>query len=55
MTDQNQIDLKVIGYCVRDMNTFNGETVFEHESKEVCEKMCKILNEEREPNNVRGT
>ena len=45
VTDQNQSDLKVIGYCVRDMDTFNGDTVFEHESKIVCDKIAGLLNE----------
>ena len=45
VTDQSHTDLKVIGYCVRDMDTFNGDTVFEHESKIVCEKIAGLLNE----------
>ena len=45
VTDQNQRDLKVLGYCVRDMDTFNGDTVFKHESKIVCEKIAGLLNE----------
>ena len=45
VTDQNQSDLKVLGYCVRDMDTFNGDTVFKHESKIVCEKIAGLLNE----------
>lgn len=45
VTDQNQSDLKVIGYCVRDMDTFNGDTVFRHGSKIVCEKIAGLLNE----------
>jgi hypothetical protein len=45
VTDQNQSDLQVIGYCVRDMDTFNGDTVFKHESKIVCEKIAGLLNE----------
>lgn len=36
---------KVVGYCVRDMDTFNGDTVFRHESKIVCEKIAGLLNE----------
>jgi hypothetical protein len=35
-----------MGYRVRDMNTFCGDTVFQHESKDVCMKMAKLLNEE---------
>ena len=45
VTDQSHTDLKVIGYCVRDMDTFNGDTVFRHESKIVCEKIAGLLNE----------
>jgi hypothetical protein len=37
--------LRVLGYCIRDMDSFSGDTVFEHESEEVCRKMLKILNE----------
>ena len=40
VTDQKQSDLKVLGYCVRDMDTFNGDTVFKHNSKIVCEKIA---------------
>ena len=45
VTYQNQSDLKVLGYCVRDMDTFNGDTVFKHNSKIVCEKIAGLLNE----------
>lgn len=45
VTDQNQSDLKVIGYCVRDMDKFDKNIVFEHESKIVCEKIAGLLNE----------
>lgn len=45
VTDQSQGDLKVLGYCVRDMDTFNGDVVFEHESKLVCMKIAGLLNE----------
>jgi len=45
VTDQNQRDLKVIGYCVRDMDKFDKNIVFEHESKIVCEKIAGLLNE----------
>jgi hypothetical protein len=37
--------LRVLGYCIRDKNSFCWTTVFEHESSEVCMKMLKILNE----------
>lgn len=39
-------EIIVMGYRVRDMNTFCGDTVFQHESKDVCMKMAKLLNEE---------
>ena len=45
VTDQNQSDLKVIGYCVRDMHKFDKNIVFRHESKIVCEKIAGLLNE----------
>lgn len=45
VTDTDQGDLKVIGYCVRDMNTFNGDVVFRHDSKLVCQKIAGLLNE----------
>jgi hypothetical protein len=45
VTDQSQTDLKVIGYCVRDMDKFDKNIVFEHESKIVCEKIAGLLNE----------
>lgn len=45
VTDQNQSDLKVIGYCVRDMDKFDKNIVFEHESKIVCDKIAGLLNE----------
>ena len=45
VTDQKQTDMRVIGYCVRDMDTFNGDTVFKHHSKIVCEKIAGLLNE----------
>lgn len=52
--DDNNHIVRVLGYCVRNMDTFNGDTIFRHESKEVCEKICQMLNEEEELNNVRG-
>lgn len=45
VTDQNQSDLKVLGYCVRDMDKFDKNIVFEHNSKIVCEKIAGLLNE----------
>ncbi len=37
--------IRVLGYCVRDRGTTTWSTVFEHESKQVCEKLANILNE----------
>jgi hypothetical protein len=45
VTDQKQTDMKVIGYCVRDMDKFDKNIVFEHDSKIVCEKIAGLLNE----------
>jgi hypothetical protein len=45
VTDQNQSDMRVIGYCVRDMDKFDKNIVFEHESKIVCQKIAGLLNE----------
>jgi len=45
VTDQNQTDMKVIGYCVRDMDKFDKNIVFKHHSKIVCEKIAGLLNE----------
>ena len=45
VTNQNQTDMQVLGYCVRDMDTFNGDTLFHHKEKSVCEKVRDILNE----------
>lgn len=41
----DQIHLKVIGYCVRDMDKFDKNIVFQHESKIVCDKIAGLLNE----------
>lgn len=35
----------VVGWCVRDRGTSCWNTVFKHESQDVCEKLAKILNE----------
>lgn len=45
VTETGQVDLKVIGYCVRDMDKFDKNIVFEHKSKIVCEKIAGLLNE----------
>ena len=38
-------EMVVLGYCVRDMDKFDKNIVFEHESKIVCEKIAGLLNE----------
>jgi hypothetical protein len=53
--DSNNHITRVLGYCVRDKKSFNWKTVFKHENAEVCEKICQMLNEEEEHNNVRRT
>ena len=42
--DYNNHITQVLGYCVRS----NKETLFKNESKEVCEKVCEMLNENEE-------
>lgn len=44
--DDDNHCIKVLGYCVRDRDSFNWKTVFEHEDEVVCRKVCEILNEE---------
>lgn len=39
-------ELIITGYCVRDRETIEWTTVFKHESKEVCQKIADMLNEE---------
>jgi len=42
-------DLQVVGYCVYD--TRDHKTLFEHESKQVCEKvLAMMLNDETKGN-----
>jgi len=43
VTDKDH--MQVIGYCVRDMDKFDKNIVFEHESKIVCQKIAGLLNE----------
>jgi len=38
-------NLLVTSYCIRDMDKFDNNIVFEHESEEVCKKLMNILNE----------
>ena len=44
--DENNHITRVVGYCVRDKKSSGWPTLFRHESKEVCEKVCEMLNEE---------
>lgn len=41
--DDNNHITRVVGCCVRNRKT--GETLFYHESADVCEKVCQMLNE----------
>ena len=38
-------ELIITGYCVRDMDKFDSNIVFEHHSEIVCKKIAKLLNE----------
>jgi hypothetical protein len=44
-TKSGAAQLTVVGWCIRDRDTRDWATVFEHTDREVCEKMLKILNE----------
>lgn len=52
MTTIEDGTLYVTGYCVYDSK--DCKTLFEHEDRDVCQKLVNILNEE-EDNNVRRT
>lgn len=43
--DSNNHIIQVLGYCVRDRGTSCWDTVFKHESEDVCRKLANILNE----------
>jgi hypothetical protein len=43
--DSNNHIIAVVGYCVRDKNSFGWPTLFYHESETVCMKVCEMLNE----------
>ena len=43
--DFNDGDIKILGFCIRDRDTPEWTTVFEHESEEVCRKLANVLNE----------
>ena len=38
-------ELRILGYCVRDMDKFDSNIVFEHHSEIVCKKIARLLNE----------
>jgi hypothetical protein len=44
-TKSGAAQIVVLGYCIRDQQSPNWDTVFEHADKEVCEKLANILNE----------
>lgn len=43
--DSEQGYLQVLGWCVRDTDSSNWETVFQHKDETVCRKVCEMLNE----------
>jgi len=43
--DSDTGHLQLLGYCIRDNDSFGWKTVFEHTDKVVCEKVANILNE----------
>lgn len=43
VTEAEETNFRVVGYCVRKRKTL--ETVFEHESRNVCQKIADMLNE----------
>lgn len=48
VTEQRPDAFRVVGYCVRDMDKFDKNIVFKHRDKVVCEKIARILNEQRQ-------
>jgi hypothetical protein len=53
--DSNNHITQVLGYCVRDKGSSGWKTLFKHKEEIVCKKICQMLNEEEEHNNVRRT
>lgn len=43
--DDNNYITRLLGYCVRDKDSFGMKTVFYHKEEAVCRKVCEILNE----------
>jgi len=37
-----------MGWCVRDTDDTQWATLFQHEDKNVCKKVCDMLNENEE-------
>ena len=44
-TKSGAAQIQILGWCIRDHHTRDWATVFEHEDREVVEKIAKILNE----------
>jgi hypothetical protein len=44
--DDNNHITRVMGYCVRDKNSFGWPTLFKHKEENVCQKVADMLNEE---------
>jgi hypothetical protein len=45
MKESGAAQIRILGWCIRDQHSPNWDTVFEHEDRQVCEKMLVILNE----------
>ena len=46
--DYNNHVTQVLGYCVRDTDSSNWGTLFQHKDEAVCRKVCEMLNENEE-------
>ena len=44
-TKSGAAQLTIVGWRIRDLQSTNWDTVFEHADRGVCEKVAKILNE----------
>jgi hypothetical protein len=45
ITEREQGNLRILGYCVRDTDDTQWATLFQHEDETVCRKVCEMLNE----------
>jgi len=45
ITETKEGEMRILGYCVRDMDKFDSNIVFEHHSEIVCRKIARLLNE----------